>query len=170
MYCYKCGKLHKDNVNFCSFCGVSLKNYKIGLSENDGNYKNDDNYDNRVNYSDCENYQNQDVFANQRSDYNVNIIKNKKDFSVLGIVSLIFGLLTLLLFIYFIGFDVYEELYDRFIFTLPVFSLFSLVLSIIDIYKDNNFDRVIFSFYINFATFIFIVMYFGYVYLIEFFI
>ena len=150
MFCYKCGKLHNDDVNFCGFCGASLRDYKKEAPIN------------------LENYNSYDDFEQKGYNREINIIKDKKELSVLGIFSLIFGISAFLLFIYFAGFNIPDDIYNDLVFILPTFSLISLILSIIDIYNDNNFDIVIFSFYINFSTFIFIVMYLCYVYLIRF--
>ncbi len=150
MFCYKCGRLNDDNVNFCGFCGASLIDYKKEAP---------------MNPESCGGH---NAFEEKRYNEEINTVNDKKELSILSIFSLIFGISSLLLFIYFAGFNIPDDIYNDLVFILPSFSLISLILSIIDIYNDNNFDMVIFSFYINFSTFLFIVVYLCYVYLIRF--
>ena len=82
MFCYKCGKLHNDDVNFCGFCGASLRDYKKEAPIN------------------LENYNSYDDFEQKGYNKEINIIKDKKELSVLGIFSLIFGISEGLFFIY----------------------------------------------------------------------
>ncbi len=150
MFCYKCGRLNDDNVNFCGFCGASLIDYKKEAP---------------MNPESCGGH---NAFEEKGYNEEINTINDKKELSILSIFSLIFGISSLLLFIYFSSFNINYYIYKDLFFFFTCVCFFIIFLIIIDIYNDNNFDMVIFSFYINFSTFLFIVVYLCYVYLIRF--
>ncbi len=161
MICHKCGKQQSDTFNFCNFCGASLKQNFLDCED----IKNNNNFDISAN----DNYENihkkTDSYKIQNCDNTnmTNVVKHKKNLQVSGILSLVFGILACFCFLILPSVYILGDIYRNVVILFPCFTIAGFILSIISVYKDKNFNRVVISFYINFAMFLFAVMYFGYI-------
>ncbi len=142
MICYKCGKLQPENVNYCSFCGSSLKSDNLSQNINDVTHN--------VEISNSLKTNN-DVLIRQATDSN----------SIIGIFSFVLGIINLafvIIYCFFDSFLLYGNINLNLNFIVPAFSVINVALSIVSIYSDKNYERFVFSFYMNFAIFVLVMV------------
>jgi len=146
MFCFKCGNYQPDNVNFCAFCGASLKN---GFHEK--------NIQNNVN-----------ILQKPIIEENKSFFKSNKNFSLLGGFSFILAIISVFNILLLISINSSYIFYNSIVIIFPIIVIISLILNIVSIYKVRNFNLIIIAFYLNFIAFIFMLMYFAYTFLIKF--
>ena len=101
-----------------------------------------------------------------------NITDCRKRISLLGVFAFVLGIIEVLFVVTLIVFSDFKQIfffYDILKMVACVLPFVNLILSVVAIYKDRHIESVIAAFFLNFAIFLFMIMYFGYSLFIRFF-
>ena len=101
-----------------------------------------------------------------------NITDCRKRISLLGAFAFVLGIIEVLFVVTLIVFSDFKQIfffYDILKMVACVLPFVNLILSVVAIYKDRHIESVIAAFFLNFAIFLFMIMYFGYSLFIRFF-
>ncbi len=101
-----------------------------------------------------------------------NITDCRKKISLLGAFAFVLGIIEILFVVMLIVFSDFKQIfffYDILKIVACVLPFINLILSVVAIYKDRHIESVIAAFFLNFAIFLFMIMYFGYSLFIRFF-